>query len=126
MTRSDIFIEGMSLATHPASINLYFGVGLESFITLRVFISAVNGMVAQKSNSMDTISLIIQIPPQEIAYLSFIIESYEGVAVVRTIDPRAGLVELMVSPHFQVEMDAILLDLAREFPVQNVSPTVTN
>ena len=83
-------------------------------------------MVAQKSNSMDTISLIIQIPPQEIAYLSFIIESYEGVAVVRTIDPRTGLVELMVSPHFQVEMDAILADLAREFPVQNVSPTVTN
>jgi hypothetical protein len=75
---------------------------------------------------MDTISLIIQIPPQEIAYLSFIIESYEGVAVVRTIDPRAGLVELMVSPHFQVEMDAVLADLAREFPVQNVSPTVTN
>jgi hypothetical protein len=35
---------------------------------------------------MDTISLLIQIPPAEIAYLSFILESYEGVAIARTID----------------------------------------
>lgn len=74
---------------------------------------------------MDTISLIIQIPPQEIAYLSFVLESYEGIVIARTLDPKKGLVELMVSPHFQVEMDAILLDLAREFPVKNVSPAVT-
>lgn len=74
---------------------------------------------------MDTISLIIQIPPQEIAYLSFVLESYEGIVIARTLDPKKGLVELMVSPHFQVEMDAILLDLAREFPIQNVSPAVT-
>ena len=74
---------------------------------------------------MDTISLIIQIPPQEIAYLSFVLESYEGIVIARTLDPKKGLVELMVSPHFQVEMDAILLDLAQEFPVQNVSPAVT-
>ena len=79
-------------------------------------------MVAQKSNSMDTISLIIQIPPQEIAYLSFIIESYEGVAVVRTIDPHEGLVELMVPPHFREELNTILTDLAREFPIQKISP----
>ena len=83
-------------------------------------------MVAQKPNSMDTISLIIQIPPQEIAYLSFVLESYEGIVIARTLDPKKGLVELMVSPHFQVEMDAILLDLAREFPVKNVSPAVTD
>ena len=75
---------------------------------------------------MDTISLIIQIPPQEIAYLSFVLESYEGIVIARTLDPKKGLVELMVSPHFQVEMDAILLDLAREFPVKNVSPAVTD
>ena len=74
---------------------------------------------------MDTISLLIQIPPQEIAYLSFVLESYEGIVIARTLDPKKGLVELMISPHFQVEMDAILLDLTREFPIQNVSPAVT-
>lgn len=71
---------------------------------------------------MDTISLLLQIPPQEIAYLSFIIESYEGVAVVRTIDPHAGLVELMSPPGCREDLDAILADLAREFPIQEVTP----
>jgi hypothetical protein len=75
---------------------------------------------------MDTISLIVQIPPREIAFLSFVLESYEGIVVVRTLDPQKGVVELMVSPHFQVEMDAILTDLARQFPVKNVSSAVTS
>lgn len=69
---------------------------------------------------MDTISLLIQIPPREIAYLNFVFESYEGVAAIRTIDPRKGIVELMVSPHYQEETRAILKSLAEEFPIQEV------
>jgi hypothetical protein len=69
---------------------------------------------------MDTIALLIQIPPYEIAYLNFVFESYEGVAAVRTVDPREGIVELMVSPHYQDETREILKDLAEEFPIQEV------
>jgi hypothetical protein len=69
---------------------------------------------------MDTISLLIQIPPHEIAYLNFVFESYEGVAAVRTVDPREGIVELMVSPHYQEETREILMSLAEEFPIQEV------
>ena len=69
---------------------------------------------------MDTISLILQIPPREIAYLNFILESYEGVAAMRTVDPREGIVELMVSPSYQEEIREILKDLAEEFPIQEV------
>jgi hypothetical protein len=66
---------------------------------------------------MDTISLLIQIPPREIAYLNFVFESYEGVAAVRTVDPRNGIVELMVSPHYEEETKEILKSLAEEFPI---------
>jgi len=69
---------------------------------------------------LDTISLLIQIPPREIAYLNFVFESYEGVAAVRTVDPHDGIVELMVSPHYQEETKEILKSLAEEFPVQEV------
>lgn len=69
---------------------------------------------------MDTISLFIQIPPREIAYLNFVFESYEGVAAIRTIDPREGVVELMVSPHYQEETREILKSLAEEFPIQEL------
>jgi hypothetical protein len=75
---------------------------------------------ASSSFTMDTISLLIQIPPHEIAYLNFVFESYEGVAAVRTIDPQKGIVELMVAPHYQEEIEEILKDLSEEFPIQEV------
>jgi hypothetical protein len=70
---------------------------------------------------MDTISLFIKIPTAEIAYLNFILESYEGVAIVRTIDPREGIVEVMVPPHYQKEIKEILKNLAEEFPIQELT-----
>ena len=71
---------------------------------------------------MDTISLVIQIPPEEIAFLSFILESYEGVAIARTLDPNQGIVELMVAPDYAQEMREILQDLSRQFPINEISP----
>ncbi|OGP84996.1 MAG: hypothetical protein A2Z08_07765 [Deltaproteobacteria bacterium RBG_16_54_11] len=71
---------------------------------------------------MDTVSLLIQIPPEEIAFLSFILESYEGVAIARTVDPNEGLVELMVSPDYQEDMREILKDLSRQFPIKERTP----
>lgn len=69
---------------------------------------------------MDTTALLIRIPPREIAYLSFVLESYEGVAAMRTIDPRSGIVEVMVPPSYEEEIEEILADLAREFPVHRM------
>ena len=69
---------------------------------------------------MNTVSLFIQIPPKEIAFLSFTLESYEGVAIARTIDPRQGLMELMVSPDYQEEIREILKDLSKQFPIKEI------
>jgi hypothetical protein len=76
---------------------------------------------ASSSFPLDTISFLLQIPPREIAYLNFVFESYEGVAAVRTDDPHKGIVELMVSPHYQKEAKEILKDLAEEFPIQELA-----
>jgi hypothetical protein len=70
---------------------------------------------------MDTFSILIQIPPHEIAYLSFILESYEGVAIARTVDPHKGLVELMVAPDYQEDIREILKDLSRQFPIKELN-----
>lgn len=64
---------------------------------------------------------MIRIPPREIAYLSFVLESYEGVAVMRTVDPGRGIVEVMVPPSYEEEIEEILADLAREFPVHRTA-----
>ena len=44
---------------------------------------------------------------REINYLSVIIASYDGMALVRTIDPHEALIELQISPgceHFVFEL----------------------
>ena len=66
---------------------------------------------------METISVLIRIPPREIAFLTFILESYEGIAVIRTLNSNEGIVELMVSPQQINELRDILRDLEREFTI---------
>lgn len=71
---------------------------------------------------MDTIAILIQIPPREIAFLTFLLESYEGVTSMRTIDPQKGIMELMVPPHQKEEVKEILYSLARELPIHYLTP----
>ncbi|GAF96212.1 unnamed protein product [marine sediment metagenome] len=47
---------------------------------------------------MGTIRRLFQVERLEINYLRVTIESYDGMAVVRTIDPHTALIELGISP----------------------------
>lgn len=41
---------------------------------------------------------VFRVDRREINYLRVTMESYDGMAVVRTLDPHAALIEVMVSP----------------------------
>lgn len=62
---------------------------------------------------METHRLLYRIKPQDIAYLRGTVESYDGMAVVKTADPRAGVVELRVAPGCDGLVQGILDHLAR-------------
>ena len=47
---------------------------------------------------METRSHVFRVNPTEINYLQVTLESYDGMVVVRTIDPAAGLIELQMAP----------------------------
>ncbi len=47
---------------------------------------------------MDTIKLSYRVERKDISYLSWIIQSYEGIAVVKTVDPYKAIIELQISP----------------------------
>jgi len=47
---------------------------------------------------MKTSRYFFQVERHEINYLKLIIDSYDGMAVVTTIDPYSALIELQVSP----------------------------
>ena len=67
---------------------------------------------------MDTQSRYFRLRREDIAYFKFIIESYEGMAVVRTKDPREAIVELMVAPGWEKEVEEILEGLREEMTIE--------
>lgn len=46
--------------------------------------------------------------PAEICYLRFILEGYEGAAVVTTLQPESGLVQLSIAPGCEDDVQQIL------------------
>jgi len=67
---------------------------------------------------MDTQSKYFRIRQKDIAYFKFIIESYDGMAVVRTKDPREAVVELMVAPGWEKDLEMVLGGLREEIPIE--------
>ena len=55
-----------------------------------------------------------RVDPKRIVLLKSLLEGYEGLVVVRTADPKEGVVELLVSPNFVDEMKQILEDLSQQ------------
>lgn len=62
----------------------------------------------------DTIQGIYRINRKDISYLKFLLESYEGIAVSRTIDDRIAIVELMIAPGFYPNFQKIIEETAEE------------
>jgi hypothetical protein len=67
---------------------------------------------------MDTVSRYFRLHREDIAYFKFIIESYEGMAVVRTKDPCEAVVELMIAPGWEKDVDEVIEGLRREIPIE--------
>jgi hypothetical protein len=62
----------------------------------------------------------VRLAPADISYLKFVLESYEGVGFLRTVDPKAAIVVVLVVPDFAAEGQAILQSVAREIEVERV------
>jgi hypothetical protein len=48
--------------------------------------------------SSDVVPIYLRVSRHEIAYVKFVIESYEGVAVTRTLDRHAATVVVLAAP----------------------------
>ncbi|HZS41276.1 MAG TPA: DUF4911 domain-containing protein [Polyangia bacterium] len=55
-----------------------------------------------------------RVPLEQIAYVRAVVEGYDGVAVLRALDPRRGEVELVIGEGLEDEALAIAARLAVE------------
>jgi len=67
-----------------------------------------------------TIKRYYRIDRSEIHYLRFILEGYDGVAVMRTLDPQQGLVVLHIGLGCEGEVDMIIQDLQRDIRIEPI------
>lgn len=69
---------------------------------------------------MDVRTIFLKIPTPDIAYLKFLIESYEGVGIVRTVDQRQAIVVLLIAEDHMDTVRSILASVRQESPIVEV------
>jgi hypothetical protein len=70
--------------------------------------------------AVDTIPKYYRIDRNGIALLKFILESYDNAAVMRTVDEKGSIVELLVSPGFIGDVQAVIAEYRDEFNIQEI------
>ncbi|MGE5789828.1 MAG: DUF4911 domain-containing protein [Syntrophaceae bacterium] len=55
-----------------------------------------------------------RLPARHIAHFQFIIEGYDGIATVTTVDPKAAVVMLLIPDGLEGCVDSLLDAMARE------------
>jgi len=68
----------------------------------------------------DLCEIFLEIRPEDIAFLKFILESYESVGIVRTIDQKKSIVVLLVANDFKTTAQFILDSLRKEVQLTEV------
>jgi Domain of unknown function (DUF4911) len=63
---------------------------------------------------MDTRCVLVRVERHDIGLLCSLMAGYEGVAIVRTVDPKQGLVALLVAPAFYMTVLDIIQALSQE------------
>ena len=66
---------------------------------------------------MDTRCVLVRVERHNIGLFCSLMAGYEGVAIVRTIDPKQGLVALLVAPAFYITVLDIIQALSQEMPL---------
>lgn len=67
---------------------------------------------------METIKRYYRVDRREIAFLRFILEAYDGIAVMRTQDRELGIIGLDIAPGCEAVVDLILRDLKQDILIE--------
>jgi hypothetical protein len=57
---------------------------------------------------------------RDMVYLKFILEAYEGMNVMSTVDNKAGIIRIAIMEGFDADMDSLLAELGRGVVMEEV------
>ena len=70
---------------------------------------------------METHKRYYRVDRREIAFLRFIFEACDGIAVLQTIDAPKGLIVLHVAPDCDKDVEYIMQNLKKEIMIESMS-----
>jgi hypothetical protein len=76
----------------------------------------------EEASFMDTRCVLVRVERRDIGLLCSLMSGYEGVAIVRTVDAKQGLVALLVAPAFYMTVLDIIGALAQEMSLCLLAP----
>lgn len=80
--------------------------------------------MSSPSAPTDSTQVRIKVNPKEIIYIHGILEAYDHLAIVRTLDNRNGILELLASPSFLEDLRELLNALSMEIALEILNPEV--
>ncbi|RNC73312.1 MAG: DUF4911 domain-containing protein [Desulfuromonadales bacterium] len=67
------------------------------------------------------ITRLYQVARSELAYLQFIIESYEGIAIMSTVDRASGTVSISCPAPFSADVAELIASLGTEIAIREIA-----
>jgi hypothetical protein len=74
---------------------------------------------------LESIERHYRVDRHQIHFLRFLLEAYEGVAVLSTLDRTAGLVALRIAPGREMEAEALITGLCGQMMIEPL-PTLAD
>ncbi len=69
---------------------------------------------------MNLHEIYLEIRPEDIAYVKFIFESYEGVGIIRTVDRKKAVIVILAVEDFLTTARSILTSLKNEVSLSEI------
>ena len=68
---------------------------------------------------METVSRYYQVDRREISFIKFVLEAYDNVAVLSTVNPNQGVVRIRIAPGCEALVEAIVSELSETVEVSS-------
>jgi Domain of unknown function (DUF4911) len=73
-------------------------------------------VIEQKNDLM--VCRYFKVAHRDMVFLKFILEAYEGMNVMSTVDNKAGIIRIAIMPGFVSDMDGLLACLGRQVTLE--------
>jgi hypothetical protein len=77
-----------------------------------------DGQDAHSGGLQPMICRYFKVAHRDMVFLKFILEAYEGMNVMSTVDNKVGIIRIAIMPGFVDDMDGLLAELGRQVTME--------